>query len=93
MGTIDTYRWSKDGGQSYVEEKRPISTFTDLPLSDGLNLFFVKPNGHGLGDRCDFTARPANLVVHIPEQLLSSTDSARLYARDALQGVIERQKL
>ena len=92
VGTIDTYRWSKDGGQSYVEEKRPISTFTDLPLSDGLNLFFVKPNGHGLGDRWSFTARPANLVVHIPEQLLSSTDSARLYARDALQGVIEQQR-
>ena len=66
-GTTDTFRWSKDGGQTFVNERVDITASTALALSHGLEITFAAQTGHGLGDRWSFTGRPANVIVTIAE--------------------------
>ena len=45
----NTYRWSKDGGKTFVEERLVIDGAAHS-LTDGLNARFSTSTGHGLGD-------------------------------------------
>ena len=63
----DTYRWSTDGGNTFVEEKQVIIQNTDQTLSHGLNIRFESNTGHHLGDRWSFVAQPQNQIVEISD--------------------------
>ena len=64
----DTYRWSTDGGNTFVEEKQVIIQNTDQTLSHGLNIRFESNTGHHLGDRWSFVAQPPEPRLPRPKQ-------------------------
>ena len=88
-GTVDTFRWSKDGGQTFVDEKVDI-TGSSQSLSYGLNVTFGATTGHGLGDRWTFIGRPANIIVPIAQQ--GGDSSRKQRTRDSLLSAIEQQR-
>ena len=65
-GTTDTFKWSKDGGITFVGEKIPITPGA-IPLnrSFGIDVEFSSITGHGLGDSWSFIAYPKNHIVQI----------------------------
>ena len=86
-GTADTFRWSLDGGLSFVQEYVPITAGTSQSLIYGLDANFTNANGHGLGDRWTFTGRPLNQIVSIASGGSNSINVSR--TRDDLQRAIE----
>ena len=50
QGSADTFRWSKDGGQTFVDERVDING-SSQPLAYDINVTFGATTGHGLGDR------------------------------------------
>ena len=72
-GATDTFKWSKDGGITFVGEKTPITT-GPIPLnrSFGIEVEFNSTRGHGLGDSWSFIAYPKNHIAQID----SSVDPA-----------------
>jgi len=52
--TIETFKWSKDGGATWAATLVPITTGYQ-PLMDRVSVKFANPSGHFLGDRWDFT--------------------------------------
>ena len=74
----DTYRWSTDGGNTFVEEKQVIIQNTDQTLSHGLNIrFYSNKTGHHLGDRWSFVAQPKNQIVEISDTEFPAIDGKR----------------
>ena len=72
----DTFRWSIDGGVSFVQEYVQIAAGTAYPLAFGLDANFTSSTGHGLEDRWVFMAGPKtrsykSQAVHLPVQILS----------------------
>ena len=51
-GSTDTFRWSKDGGKSFVDEFVEIDESSQT-LAHGLMVQFESSDGHALGDRSD----------------------------------------
>ena len=70
------------------KERRLLSTGTESSPFGWIKSFFVKPNGHGLGDRWSFTARPANLVVSKYEQ-----DSLQQTQPGSMRGMLCKKPL
>ena len=63
--TSDTFRWSINGGVSYIQEFIPIDSINAHDLMHDLSIRFGDATGHGLGDRWDFTAVPMHNIVSI----------------------------
>jgi len=55
LGTPDTYRWSEDGGKSFVRLV-PIVAGA-VVLQNGVEITFAATTGHTLGDRWTFAAK------------------------------------
>ncbi len=52
----DNYRWSKDGGTTWVQQAQPILSTNELPLSEGVKITFnTTTTLHQVGDRWTFT--------------------------------------
>ncbi|MDB3958773.1 Ig-like domain-containing protein [Opitutales bacterium] len=87
-GTTDTFRWSKDGGISFVEERVAITAGINQALAYGLDANFTNSTGHKLGDRWGFTGRPKNNVVKIFSE--SSFKELNIFrTRNALHNALE----
>ena len=89
IGTPNTFRWSKDGGVTFVNENVSI-TGAAQTLENGLSGTFTATIGHGLGDR--WMIQASAVTVRVPIE----TDGAFLLAnvrrtRDALRESIENQ--
>ena len=79
----DTFRWSKDGGKTFIDEK--VSVLDSINLSGhGLVAEFQKGTGFDLGDRWKILANPKNIIVP-----LYSEPGAVLRTRNALEEAIE----
>ena len=90
-GSTNTFRWSKDGGITFVGEKLEVST-TAYDLGDGLQVSFTQTSNHLLGNSWTFLAEPTRVVVGLKSLPtgISGTVGARL-ARDALDAAIRSQ--
>ena len=53
----DTYKWSTDGGNTFVEEKQKIVSGISQTLTHGLSIIFSNKTGHHQGDRWTFVAQ------------------------------------
>jgi hypothetical protein len=90
-GTKDTFRWSKDGGISYVQEGVVITPGISQSIAYGLDANFSSANGHKVGDRWAFTARSKNNVVKIFSD--SSSNQINIYlTRNALHKALENAR-
>ena len=87
IGSVDTFRWSIDGGLSFVQEYVPITAGISQSLIYGLDANFTNATGHGLGDRWTFTGRPLNQIVSIASGGSNSINVSR--TRDDLHRAIE----
>jgi len=79
----DTYKWSTDGGFTFVEEKQLIESIT-VPSSlgeFGLQILFSKSSGHHLGDRWSFYAQPKNHIINISDTKVPAIDGKRTKLR------------
>jgi hypothetical protein len=61
----DTFRWSIDGGRTYLGEKVEIFGGSDYNLGSGLKIRFTKEDGNELFDRWRIKARPVNQIVQV----------------------------
>ena len=77
----DTYRWSTDGGFTFVEEKQQIISGISQTLAHGINIVFSNPTGHHLGDRWSFVAQPGNQIVEISGTDIPAIDRKRTKLR------------
>ena len=93
VGTTDTFRWSKDGGRTFVNENVTINPLGNLLDNNayGVSVKFGSDSGHGLGDRWTFTGRPANVIIPIAQIGDSDSINGQL-TRDALVHAIENQR-
>lgn len=60
-GTPDTFKWSNDGGASWVATGVNIMG-TAQHLEDGVVVTFGATTGHTVGDRWDFTVTPSQVL-------------------------------
>ena len=72
--TTSRYRWSMDGGLTFVDEYIEITAGVSQPLRHGLSIKFPTATGYGLGDRWSFTARPMHQIVKLENIGTSSID-------------------
>ena len=79
----DTFRWSKDGGKTYVDEKLSVLDIFQLG-NYGLFAEFLNASGHELGDSWTVLANPVNTIVTIYEE-----PGSVLRTRNALESAIE----
>jgi hypothetical protein len=56
----DTFRWSKDGGNSWEETREEIED-EEQELDDGVSITFGSATGHVFGDQWDFQASPPSI--------------------------------
>ena len=93
-GTTDTFRWSIDGGISYIEERVEIIRGSAQSLADGLSVTFANATGHGLGDNWSFLGRAENVVVPISRNREGASLVARtLLTRNALSEAMDQQAI
>lgn len=56
-GTPDTFKWSNDGGSTWVETgKNCVGSGSPYTLEEGITVYWAATTGHTLGDRWDFEA-------------------------------------
>jgi len=72
----DTYKWSADGGVTFIDEKREIESGISQTLMHGISITFGNSSGHHVGDRWRFTAYPKNQIITI-----SDTDEPSINAK------------
>ena len=90
VGTPNTFRWSKDGGVSFVQERVDINASAQS-LAYGLDINFTSASGHGLGDCWTFVAQPTHVIVTILNP--GGTNQVdRTFARNALAVAMEEQQ-
>ena len=89
VGSPNTFRWSKDGGITYTDEKVAIKDFNQT-IENGLSAHFTSKTGHALGDRWNILGIPQNIVVPIKNNDHPQVNSWR--TRDALQEAIIEQE-
>ncbi|MFL2913992.1 MAG: Ig-like domain-containing protein [Opitutales bacterium] len=89
IGTPNTFRWSKDGGVTFVNENVSI-TGAAQTLENGLSGTFTATIGHGLGDRWMIQASTVTVRVPIVTGGASVLANARR-TRDAFRDAIENQ--
>jgi hypothetical protein len=87
--TPNTFRWSKDGGVTFVNENVSI-TGAAQTLENGLSGTFTATIGHGIGDRWMIQASAVSVRVPIATGGTSLLVNARR-TRDALREAIENQ--
>ncbi len=90
--STDTFRWSKDGGISYVSEKIALSAGFAEELDFGLRAKFASATGHRIGDRWSFTGRPENYILSLPSTG-ASTKAVTNQIRNLLVGQINELNL
>ena len=83
----DTFRWSVDGGVSFVQEYVEIVAGSAYSLAFGLDANFTASTGHGLGDRWIFYDRPQNQIVQIASGASAGANIKR--TRDNLKHAID----
>ena len=73
-GTVDSYRYSIDGGRTFVGEKIAINAgaSVSLPRGFGVQVMFENSLGHALGDSWSFILRPLYQIVRIEDDHPSS---------------------
>ena len=64
--TVDSFRWSKDGGLTFIREKVAISAGNSQTLEYGVQARFTSATGHRMGDSWSFIARPENHILSLP---------------------------
>ncbi len=64
VGTYDTFRWSADGGSTWMDSSRPMAGAPQA-LSSGVYVDFIDITGHTIGDYWDFTARTPNVDADV----------------------------
>ena len=89
VGSPNTFRWSKDGGITYTDEKVAIKDLNQT-IENGLSAHFTSITGHALGDRWNILGIPQNIVVPIKNNDHPQVNSWR--TRDALQEAIIAQE-
>lgn len=55
--TFDTFKWSKDGGATYVSEKNDIVPNTNFTLEKGISIQFKEKIGHTADDKWVISAK------------------------------------
>ena len=90
-GSVDSYRWSLDGGLTFVDELIGITPGVAQALGFGLSIKFSNASGHALGDRWSFIGRALHQVVRIATDSNSPTVNI-LRTRDKLKAAIEHSK-
>ena len=95
LNGTDTYRWSTDGGNTFVEEKQQIVSGLSQSLTHGLSIVFTNKTGHHIGDRWSFVARPSNQIVKLSDTKVAAIDGKRTKLRlfDAIQNLYELGEL
>ena len=90
VGTPNTFRWSRDGGATFIDERVEINASTQS-IAHGLDITFTSTTGHGLGDCWTFVAQPTHVIVTILNP--GSTNQVdRTFARNALAEAMEEQQ-
>ena len=84
---FDTFRWSIDGGITFIKEFVEIDVENPMPLKYGLEIDFNNYKGHGLGDSWSFTARPLNHIVSVLP--VGSSPAMIRKTRDGLKQMME----
>lgn len=63
-GAPDTFKWSRNGGETWAATTVPMVAGTPVALEDGVAVTFAASTGHTIGDKWAFTATSA--VVFTP---------------------------
>ena len=74
----DTFRWSMDGGITYVQEKTTLVAGASVPLRYGLSMSFGAASGHGLGDNWTFSPANTRRVIPVFQQGGTAVNLIRL---------------
>ena len=90
VGTPNTFRWSRDGGATFIDERVEINASTQS-IAHGLDITFTSTTGHGLGDCWTFVAQPTHVMVTILNPG-STSQVDRTFARNALGEAMEEQR-
>jgi hypothetical protein len=77
-GSVDTFKWSKDGGQTFVGEKIAVSTSsTELNRGFGIKIKFGETTGHALGDKWSFIASPQRQIIQLVDDNIPQVNLIR----------------
>ena len=79
-GSVDTFRWSNDGGVTFQGEYIPVSYAYNIryPLQDGIYITFQQQTGHQIGDFWTVQAKRtaivnSNIIINGNDTVTTST--------------------
>ena len=94
-GTVDSYRYSIDGGRTFVGEKIAINAgaSVSLPRGFGVQVMFENSLGHALGDSWSFILRPLHQIVQIEDDHPSSEVNRLITRNNLLEAMNEAENM